>query len=239
MSTQKQIKAVVKALPVIGPIAKAVRSMVLPFRKFPGSHNYWEKRYINGGTSGAGSYNRLAVFKANAINTFIDKYDIHSVIEFGSGDGNQLGLANYKNYVGFDVSNAAINLCRKSFAEDKNKVFKHTDEYADESAELSLSLDVIYHLIEDAVFDLYMRRLFNSAQRFVIIYSSNDEVLNQKYGGYHVKHRRFTDWVALNALDWELMKTIPNQYPYIESDPDRTSWADFYFYQKRMPAIGS
>jgi hypothetical protein len=39
--------------------------------------------------------------------------------------------------------------------------------------DLELSLDVIYHLVEDEVFDAYMRSLFAHAGRFVVIYSSN------------------------------------------------------------------
>jgi hypothetical protein len=34
-------------------------------------------------------------------------------------------------------------------------------------AELGLSLEVIFHLVEDDVFDVYMRHLFASATRFV------------------------------------------------------------------------
>jgi hypothetical protein len=36
-----------------------------------------------------------------------------------------------------------------------------------------LSLDVIYHLVETEMFDLHMIHLFQSASRFVIIYSTN------------------------------------------------------------------
>jgi len=34
----------------------------LYFLSFPGSQLYWKHRYKSGGTSGAGSYNRLAIF---------------------------------------------------------------------------------------------------------------------------------------------------------------------------------
>lgn len=42
-------------------------------------------------------------------------------------------------------------------------------------ADLSLSLDVIYHLVEDEVFETYINTLFKSARRYVIIYSSNSD----------------------------------------------------------------
>ena len=37
-------------------------------------------------------------------------------------------------------------------------------------AELALSLDVIYHLVEDTVYESYMGQLFDSATKYVIVY---------------------------------------------------------------------
>jgi hypothetical protein len=54
------------------------------------SVNYWENRYAAGGNSGDGSYGRLAVFKAEFINKFIDEVNINSATEMGCGDGHQL-----------------------------------------------------------------------------------------------------------------------------------------------------
>lgn len=81
---------------------------------FIGSRIYWENRYLKGGTSGKGSYNKLAKFKANIINLFITQYQINSVIDFGCGDGNQLQFANYPYYIGLDISKTAISMCKKS-----------------------------------------------------------------------------------------------------------------------------
>jgi hypothetical protein len=66
---------------------------------FPGSGKYWDNRYKKCGNSGAGSYGKLAEFKADILNKFISKNNIQSVIEFGCGDGNQLLLANYQCYI--------------------------------------------------------------------------------------------------------------------------------------------
>ena len=74
------------------------------------SKNYWEEHYQAGGNSGSGSYGRLASFKALIINEFVSENQISSVIEFGCGDGNQLALANYPEYVGLDVSPTTIKI---------------------------------------------------------------------------------------------------------------------------------
>lgn len=224
-------KLFVRELPVVGIVAKTLWKALHLQKKFPGSERYWEERYLEGGTSGAGSYSRLATFKASVINEFTRRHYVNSVIEFGCGDGNQLSLAAYDKYLGFDVSKKAIDICKHLFPNDETKTFKLADEYSNEKSDLALSLDVIYHLVEDRAFDLYMRRLFGSSKAFVIIYSSNDEGLNYEYGGYHVRHRKFGDWIAANATQWTLLEHLPNSYPYLKSDPEHTSLADFYFYQ--------
>ena len=70
------------------------------------SKQYWKNRYLKNGTSGSGSYNKLANFKAEIINNFVDKHNIQSIIDYGVGDGNQLKLINTNNkvYTGIDVS---------------------------------------------------------------------------------------------------------------------------------------
>jgi hypothetical protein len=198
---------------------------------FPGSLRYWETRYASGGTSGAGSYGKFSEFKADILNKFVDENNVLSVIEFGCGDGNQLLLARYPRYSGYDVSKNAIELCVRKFSRDQSKSFRLMNDYGGETADLSLSLDVIYHLIEDDVYELYMRRLFSAAKRHVIIYSINGSS-DLGTNSPHVKPRKFTDWVEKNATSWSLVCHIPNRYPY-KGDHTRGSFADFYIYDKR------
>jgi len=198
---------------------------------FLGSRQYWIERYEAGRTSGAGSYNALAEFKAEIINAFVAKHGIGSVMEFGCGDGHQLGLADYPAYTGFDVSPRAVELCRSKFANDGIKKFLLMEDFRGQTAELALSLDVIYHLVEDDVFESYMKTLFGAGERFVIVYSSNSTLREQNQAA-HVRHRRFTEWVDANAPEWSLMKHIPNRYPQSTSGT-QGSLADFYLYEKR------
>jgi hypothetical protein len=204
------------------------RINVAPKRKFVGSKKYWENRYEVGGNSGSGSYGQLAEFKAEIINQFVKEKEISSVIEFGSGDGNQLRYLDFENYLGFDVSDKALMLCREKFKNDPAKRFKNVTEFTDDVAECVLSLDVIFHLTEDGVFETYMNRLFEAAQKYVVIYSSNKEALNPSP---HVRHRIFTLWIEANAPGWDLQKHIPNRYPY-NGNNEEGSFCDFYIYKK-------
>lgn len=199
-------------------------------KPFEGSAAYWENRYQNGGSSGHGSYDKLAEFKAEFLNAFVLDHKISSVIEYGCGDGNQLRLAQYPQYTGFDVSPEAIAICSDLFLNDKTKTFKTLSAYDAETAELTLSLDVIYHLVEDAVFASHMERLFDSSRKFVIIYSSDTDV-NPKDVAAHVRHRVFSDWIKNNRAEWKCIEHIPNKYPFNEITKTG-SLADFYVYSK-------
>ena len=224
------MKKFIKNLPIAGTIAQYIYfKWINPPKPFPGSENYWIERYESGGNSGDGSYNILAEFKAEILNGFIREENIETIIEFGCGDGNQLRLANYKSYIGFDVSLKAISMCKNIFAGDCTKKFILMKDYNEETAHLTISLDVIFHLIEDIIFNEYMHRLFDSAERFVIIYSSN--ICYRPDEGVHIKHRKFTQWIEENRSQWQLRSFIPNRHPF-KGDTNSGSFADFYIYEK-------
>lgn len=225
------IKKFIKKIPVIGSVTRRIYSTwVNPSKPFQGSGNYWKDRYEAGGHSGDGSYNQLAEFKAEVLNTFVSEKRITSVIEYGCGDGNQLTLAQYPKYIGFDISPNAIARCLKRFSGDKTKTFKLMEAYRGETSELALSLDVIYHLVEDYIFVNYMNILFDSSQKFVVVYSSDTEA-NPKGTAAHVRHRNFSKWVSDHKTEWKLIKHIPNKYPF-NGNTKIGSLSDFYIYSK-------
>ncbi|UES36763.1 hypothetical protein GFC08_02210 [Roseibium aggregatum] len=195
------------------------------------STDYWRRRYKRNWDSGAGSYGQLAKYKANFLNNFVRINKVSSVIELGCGDGAQLDLAEYPQYVGVDISPVALDMCRSSFFDDMTKCFiSYNLLKSMPRQDLSLSLDVIFHLVEDGVFERYMADLFASSNKFVIVYSSNrDEICSAP----HVRHRNFTPWIEHNLTEWSLIGYEPNVYPENPESPDQTSFADFFIYKKR------
>lgn len=225
-----ELKQMIRRVPVIGPTLTAVYVWAAR-RCFAGSAHYWDSRYARGGDSGSGSYGEFARFKAKVLNELVGSRGIASVIEFGCGDGNQLKLARYPRYVGVDVSPTAIEICRRMYGDDPTKSFCLTTEYRGQPADLALSLDVVYHLVEDEVYEYYMRTLFAAASRMVVIYASDTD--EQEVPQLpHVRHRKFSRWIATNAPEWTLTETIDNALPY---DPSRGSgtWANFYVFERR------
>jgi cyclopropane fatty-acyl-phospholipid synthase-like methyltransferase len=197
-----------------------------------GTAAYWESRYRRGDGSGAGSYGALAQFKADVINGFVARNGVQTVIELGCGDAAQLALATYPSYTGVDVSPTAVASCRRQMEGDQTKRFFALADAAGYRGtyDLALSLDVVYHLLEDPVFTAHMQALFSLAGRYVIIYSSNYDA--RGHAG-HIRHHSVTDWVAAHAPEWQQIDFIRNPYPYDRKRPAETSFADFYHFGRR------
>lgn len=136
---------------------------------------YWEDIYRYGGTSGNGSYGEIALFKANIVNNIIEKYNANTVIEFGCGDGNQLGYMNYNNYIGFDISNSAVERCRNLYINDNSKEFIHyTPDSFDCSpyrADMVVCLDVLYHITDENDFVNTLTYISKCASKVVVLFT--------------------------------------------------------------------
>ena len=185
---------------------------------------YWTNRYKTGGNSGAGSYNDLYILKRDIINDIISKKDIKSIIDFGCGDGNQIKEINIKKYIGFDIADSSINICKKKYNDDKTKEFYNYNMINSidmKSANLTLSLDVLYHILEDDLFIDYIKNFFNYSNNYVLIYSSNVKGTKNQ----HIYTRKFTDYISNLFPNWQLIKKIDQKYPTKSS-------ADFYLYKK-------
>lgn len=170
--------------------------------------NYWENRYKNGGNSGLGSHDPEAIkFKANYVNNLINEYKVKTVIEFGCGDGNQLGLINgYEKYFGTDISETIVNKCSDIYKNDETKIFEYNlSNLIDRRYDLSISLDVVYHLVENKVFEEYISNLFGVSD-LVTIYSTNHDIPTNTE---HVKHRILTNFISENYQNYELIDTTP------------------------------
>jgi hypothetical protein len=213
------------------PGMRRLRRAVRRARPLGSSAEYWERRYRAGGTSGSGSYGSNARAKADVVNRVVREHDVASVVEFGCGDGNQLSLLDVPSYIGLDVSPTAIDLCTTRFADDMSKSFFRYDpvHFVDRAGvfrcDLALSQEVIFHLVEDDVFDRYMTQLFAGANRLVLICSSDHEATHAK----HVRHRKFTDWVAAHKPSWSLIERIEGPSSSGPGDDDGL-FADFFVY---------
>ncbi len=156
---------------------------------------YWEERYRNEGDSGLGSYGVMAEFKAEVVNALLDELNVRSVVEYGSGDGNNLRYMRYPSYIGLDVAPTAIEKCRMMFRDDPTKSFDVYQPGARAAsdlpkADLVVSLDVLYHIIPDDDYNASLRDIFSSADSHVLLFTSIDAYQREPYKpGSHVRHR--------------------------------------------------
>ncbi len=194
--------------------------------RYPGAATYWERRYAVGGDSGSGSSGALAAWKAQVLNDFVEKKGVQSVVEFGCGDGRQLQAARYPDYVGLDISASAVARCRELFSGDKTKQFAVYDPFqfdpAHFQAELALSLEVVFHLTEQEIYERHLLHLFASARRWVVIFAADEE---RPTPFPHFRLRRFTPDVARLAPDWKLKTRVENPLPQI-------SVSQFFVFEK-------
>ncbi|MCO6383238.1 methyltransferase domain-containing protein [Oceanicola sp. 502str15] len=202
-------------------------------RPFTSSGEYWAERYARGRTSGPGSYGRLADYKAEVINALVAEQRIESVVEFGCGDGNQASLFKFDNYTGVDVVEQVVRANSERFADRPSWQFITTEQDAQRADifDMSMSLDVIYHLVEDNVFDAYMLRLTRAADRYVLIYATDEDRPRPED---HVRDRKYSDWMARNAPGFveERMWANPHAADVDDLNPKDTTRAFFRLYRR-------
>lgn len=183
---------------------------------------YWERRYRDGRTSGAGSEGDEGQYKADYVSDLIHNRHIESVIDWGCGDGQVLERMRLEGaeYLGVDVSLTIVNRMREKFSE--YEFITPVPGMNGLTWELGLSMDVLFHLPDDADYFEYLDRLFGHATRFVVIYSTN-------YAGgrtaRHVFRREFTPDIAERFPDWELTTV---------ETPLREGLASFFVYEKKV-----
>jgi len=176
---------------------------------------FWNNRYRAGGNSGLGSSGVLADFKADVINEFIRGNAVTGAIEFGCGDGNQISLIDYPDYIGLDISGAAVTMCRDRFDQDLNKKFIvcTPSDYRGlnlKKADLVLCLDVLYHIIDEDDFIETLDAIFMHSDKYVILYTMLHEPSNKTAA--HIKFRDIYSY--LNKYpQFEIYRTVEQKYP--------------------------
>lgn len=192
----------------------------------------WEHRYAQGRDSGAGSRGERAQRKAVYINELIAREGIGSVVDYGCGDGAQLKLLEVPDYLGIDVSPTAIARCIQRHPDKQFLVYDPSTSLSiDVHADLALSMDVMFHLVDDRDFRLYVLRLFRSARRFVCIHATDFDEEPRK----HVRHRHWTPYVAKHFPDWDLVNINATGTIGEVGEPTRAAEGFFLYANGRNP----
>jgi SAM-dependent methyltransferase len=179
--------------------------------------SYWDRRYRKGRTSGAGSEGAAAEAKAAYVNALIVREGVGSVVDWGCGDGTVLGLLDPAvEYTGLDVSRHVIQRHRRR-GRGRFLLLRRGSRPA-VRADLALSLDVMFHLVDDRDYEEHLANLFASATRLVLVHSADYD------GGHTTRHVRWRHWtgdVRLRFPQWHLRE-----------HPEDPQIIGFYLYER-------
>lgn len=190
---------------------------------------YWEKRYATGGNSGAGSTGDLLSWKVSVVNRLIGEYGLKTGFEIGSGDGIFANLLNLEKYVGYDISESAVDLANKKFAKPKFKATtKHVAPWR--KFDITMSIDVIYHIVDKRDFAKHMNKLFSASKKLVVIYSYPKQPSREV--PEHIKFNDFMGWAKHQAHEWELVEHLPNKFPFDLDNQKSTSESEFFVFNQ-------
>ncbi|MCP4384284.1 MAG: hypothetical protein GY798_23220 [Hyphomicrobiales bacterium] len=196
------------------------------------STGYWEDRYKSGGHSCSGSRVVLSKYKVGFLNKFFRNHKIDSVIDLEVGDGQVAQGLRVPGYLGVDLSRSTLDLVKKANEPSMHKRFMLSGdlEASGISSDVTMSIDVIFHLVEGDVDDCHMSTLFDRSTQWVIIHTSN---FDRPGDPSHVRHRCFSAWIHANRKDWGLHQYNPNPHfsPPKAKLPDKT-FAEFYTFRR-------
>lgn len=165
---------------------------------------YWERRYLGGGTSGAGSRGHEAQQKATLLQSVIDRHGVHRMLDLGCGDGYVAQMLRVDFYVGFDPAPAGLALCREAMPGAR-----FVDQVPPgESFDLVASLDVLHHLVDSDEYRAHLALLFGGFADLVFVYGTDRD----ERGAPHVLHRH---WTADVPLGWDCVE---------RASASKTSW---------------
>ena len=88
----------------------------------------------------------------------------------------------------------------------------------------------IYHLVEDEVFETYMRDLFRAAPRCVAVYSTDADVTHIGQAP-HVRHRCFSASIARQIPGWRMVEWIENNLS-VDALDGAELLPDFHFFAR-------
>jgi len=182
------------------------------FKRFTTSDRYWQTRYRYGGNSGKGSRGMAATEKAAFVNRLCRQHGITSIIDVGCGDGHVAQGYEVDRYLGLDISPAAIELAAAANKSRPGRQFHPIDGMTPEAIakladansprpRLALSLDVMFHLVEDDTFSHYLAVLDSIPADWLLVQAPDVDGV----AAGHVRDRAYSGRLAPH---WSLMERL-------------------------------
>lgn len=92
------------------------------------------------------------------------------------------------------------------------------------TADLVMSLDVIYHIVSDEEYEAYMTHACGATVRYLMLYTTDVESADMG----HQRHRAVSKWMQRRS-DFALVRRIENPYAGAEDGQERSDAAFLVF----------
>lgn len=170
--------------------------------------NYWNNEYSLSHGSGLGSTGAMLDHKIEFLNKFFKDHNIKTVIDFGCGDGKLMKNLKIEDedYIGIDISEVAVEICERIRPKAQFIDIAFPEFEPKFKADCCICIDVLFHIIDDIELELTLKKIFEYATRFVILYTFNQERENERP---HVKSRIITQIVERLKLKYKVLEKIP------------------------------
>lgn len=165
--------------------------------------NYWNNRYEKGGNSGAGTSGDEFALKVKELRK-LNSEAIATIVDVGCGDlrlGKAvMGMFPFAFYWGLDSSDFAIRRAQEEKMNPKRVGFLAIDNLNfTQRGDLVLCIDVLFHQLEDQVYDAMIEKLKNIYNKYLVLTEYSDKVIGQNTDRY-IKYRKFDPWRISNSF---------------------------------------
>jgi glycosyltransferase involved in cell wall biosynthesis len=154
---------------------------------------YWETRYSDGGNSGSGSAGAEAEWKIKQV-VRLSRGKVRSILDLGIGDGTLtarlMEALTGVIYHGVDLTPTGAAIARRNAPGATVAVLDITREKLGRKADVSLCLDVLFHIPEKAAHDAAVLAACQCASQFTVITTWNEGIV-KKYKGRFGEHTFF------------------------------------------------
>jgi len=179
---------------------------------------YWEDRYYQGETSGAGSYGSEAAFKIDLIISLVEELGCRTLLDLGCGDANiaftLLKRLPHLRYLGLDISPYILNRNRRRAAKAKIPAIFCVGDLTKKwptpiSFDCVLLLDVLFHLKEDRSFFNALQNVLHFTGKVAVLTAWNPKALGTRQP--EAAHCFYRDFSLERTGNWtQEEREVPN-----------------------------
>lgn len=178
------------------PIVRRIYNRWLP--------NYWENRYLQGGTSGEASVGPSREWKWNVISEFVPCPN--HVLDVGCGDLSFWDGRDCEDYVGFDISTMIIKRNRETHPNWVFTVGNSQERILGLQKRVVFCLDLLFHILDENTFVRTLHNLCYYSTKWIFIHTWAKNPFKKKWFRQPITDWKYQYFRQLNKYFWVFEK---------------------------------